>query len=159
MIRYLMLSFLKLNMTVMLTLRATNHENSWQVPVAIASLALLSLMPIFFSFVLYKKHTELDLEENHKKIGTLYLGHNVGGDRLIRPEFFPCAFFYRRTIFLTVSIFLFEKPAMQLMVHGVLTLLTIIYLSVDTRMFKQRTQAFVEIGSEVILLEITVVLS
>ena len=47
-------------------------------------------------------------------------------------------FFYRRLFFIVASVYLFDKPAMQLLVHQGLTLITLIYLVHDARMFEQR---------------------
>ena len=50
------------------------------------------------------------------------------------------------------GVFLFERPAMQMFVHQVLTILTIVYISTDSRMFETRGQKCAEIVSEMLLL-------
>lgn len=64
---------------------------------------------------------------------------------------FPIFFFYRRTLFIVVTVFLLDYPLFQMMAHYLLTMLTMVYLAYDTRLFNSRSIKCVEIGSELLL--------
>ncbi len=61
-------------------------------------------------------------------------------------------------IFIIVSVYLFEKPAMQLIVHQALIVFTIMYISHDRYKFIDDAQRYIEISSEVLLLLTTVLI-
>ena len=61
-------------------------------------------------------------------------------------------FFYRRLFFICASVYLFEKPAMQMIVHQLLTLATLVYLVMDKKMYQQVDLAIIEITTEFLLL-------
>ena len=55
-----------------------------------------------------------------------------------RITLYPISFFYRRTIFMFATVVLFDKPAIQMIVHISLTVITIIYISFDPWMFETK---------------------
>ena len=55
-----------------------------------------------------------------------------------RITLYPISFFYRRTIFMFATVILFDKPAIQMLIHILLTLATIIYISFDPWMFETK---------------------
>ena len=118
----------------------------------------LIVIPLYFSKVLYKYREDLLEEDNKKSFGSLYAGKNVDPKREHRVYFYPEVFFYRRLLFICASVYLFEKPAMQMIVHQILTMATLCYLVYDKRMFEQRGQAFIEISSEFLLLFVSLVI-
>ena len=65
---------------------------------------------------------------------------------------YPPMFFYRRLFFICASVYLFEKPAMQMIVHQLLTLATLVYLVMDKKMYQQVDLAIIEITTEFLLL-------
>ena len=66
---------------------------------------------------------------------------------------YPLAFFYRRTVFIIVTVFLFDRPAMQMILNQVLTMFMIIYLLYESKsLFASRSMQIVETGSEVCFL-------
>ena len=77
---------------------------------------------------------------------------NVASKRDHRVWLYPSTFFYRRFVFICATVFLLEKPDMQVVVHQVLTVLTIAYISFDEHKFVDKPQRFIEITSEMLLL-------
>ena len=65
---------------------------------------------------------------------------------------YPLAFFYRRTAFIVVTVYLFDYPAMQMILNQLLTLAMAAYLLHDRSLFESRSQKAVEVGSEVFFL-------
>ena len=64
---------------------------------------------------------------------------------------YPIIFFYRRCIFAIITIYLFERPDMQMILHQTFSMLVIIYISIDNHMFKDKPTRFVEISTEALL--------
>ena len=60
-------------------------------------------------------------------------------------------FFWRRTIFIAATVFLFEYPLMQMYVHNLLSLIALVLLIVDRQGFDTKAQRMVEIASEALL--------
>ena len=50
-----------------------------------------------------------------------------------------------------VTVVLFDKPALQMIIHMILTMATIVYFSFDPWMFDTKAQQFMEVASEVLL--------
>ena len=105
-------------------------------------------MPLVFFCILRRHHDSLAEEKNVKSFGTLYIGRSVR-QKLHKVHFWPLAFFYRRTIIVLVTVFLFEHPSLQLIVCHITTLMTAIYLVTDRQRFETQAQRAVEIGSEI----------
>ncbi len=70
----------------------------------------------------------------------------------------PLIFFYRRTLFIVVTVYLLDYPALQMSAHYVLTMCTVAYFGWNDRFFDDRPMKIVEIGSEFLLDCISIVL-
>ena len=112
----------------------------------------MSALPIYFLTVVYRNRESLEMKEKSSKFGALYSGKNVSNRAKHRVWLFPMTFFYRRLIFISVSVFLFDTPSMQMLVHQVLTMATLIYLLSFNQRFVSREQKVIEIGSEMLML-------
>ena len=77
----------------------------------------LIALPLFLSFILFKNRDQLEKEEKKKSYGSLYAGKNVNEERNHCVYFYPPIFFFRRLFFICASVYLFKKPAMQMIVH------------------------------------------
>ena len=95
---------------------------------------------------------QLEIEPKARKFSSLYDNKRVEMERNHRVWAFPLAFFYRRTVFACITVYLFERPYLQIIVHQVTSLLTTIYLAWDDNKFKSRGVRFIEIATEVLLL-------
>ena len=89
----------------------------------------------------------------------MYLGRRVVNTLDERNVWiYPITFFCRRTTFIAATVFLFEYPNMQMLVHQSLTLANLVYISIDNRMFADKCTRFIEIISEILLLLVSVLL-
>ena len=122
-----------------------------QVIFAALILAFINLIPLVYARILRKRDKELEIEENIRKYGSLYDNKNVKKERDHRVWATPLAFFFRRTIFAFITVFLFEMPDMQMLIHQICSLLNIVYLSWDNAKFKNKSTRFIEITTEVFL--------
>ena len=87
----------------------------------------------------------------------MYMGRRVQNNLDERRVWiYPISFFCRRTIFIMATVLLFEYPNMQMVVHQVLTMANLVYISIDHRMFNDQSQRFIEIVSEILLLLISI---
>ena len=102
--------------------------------ISIITLIVLNLLPILFAKVLHKNRETLETEETIQKYGTLYEGLTVKAT-LDSPQkqrhiwIFPLIFMFRRTLFIVLTVLLFDYPFMQMIGHCFLTLATAIYMS------------------------------
>ena len=110
-IRYTLLNALKLNMTAMTTYK-TNLSDDANVSIASCIMFMFVFLPFVYAIILYRKNDELDDEKNIKAFGTLYQGRYVGEDISSKAWLFPFFFFFRRTAFVSATIFLFSWPSM-----------------------------------------------
>jgi len=69
----------------------------------------------------------------------------------------PIVYMLRRTAFILVTVLLFEFPTMQMIVHQLLTMATLVYLCQDN-LFENRLRKWVEVISELLLLLSSIVL-
>ena len=86
------------------------------------------------------------------KYGELYKDKNVSASWKHRAWALPLAYFYRRTAFAIVTVFVFDWPNVQMIVHIVLTLATCIYLLRDSRVYLAKEYMAVELMTEFLLL-------
>ena len=110
--------------------------------------SVVNLGPIIMVCVLSRKKPEyLDSKEGQSKIGTMYKSRRIPTirvkgerkwDKNSRITLHPINFFYRRTIFMFATVILFDKPAIQMIIHLLLTMATIIYISFDPWMFESK---------------------
>ena len=91
-------------------------------------------------------------------MGTLYEGKNVESERKHRVWSYPLVFFYRRSFFAVCTVTLFDYPALQMMMHQILSLAMLAYLLHDHYMFTYFTHQFVEVGTEALLLLVSTLL-
>ena len=80
-------------------------------------LLFLIAIPIFLAVVLYRNGDKLETEVIKKKIGSLYAGKDVSESHNHRVWVSPLMFFYRRLFFIVASVYLFDHPSMQMLVH------------------------------------------
>ena len=150
-IRYVLLSSLKTNLVAMVALKRASGDD----PLSIVLASLLSIFimafPLYLARILYVNDEDLNDEDNIKSFGTLYEGKDVDRENH-HVWLYPIIFLYRRVIFMAATVFLIDWPSMQMIVHQLLTLASIAYVSYNGKMFLSKTQQYVEISSEVILL-------
>lgn len=123
----------------------------------ICLLLLLTMTPIFFFGLLAYRKKRLSDEDSVKSFGTLYKGRNVEKPTN-NVQFDPLAFFFRRSLFTCISVFLFNSPEIQMIVNQCLIMAYIVYLANDSAKFETRSLAFVEIGTETLLLLVCIIL-
>ena len=78
---------------------------------------VINLLAIILSVKLSMIRNNLDDKNVKLKFGTLYQGKIVSPQRSRWIFLDPLVFIYRRTIFAVATVYLFEKPAMQMVVH------------------------------------------
>ena len=140
-IRFVYLNYLKLNMGAMVGIFSAKATYKDILP-SCAVIIVLNLIPIIFAYVLHKKRLNLAEESVVKSIGTIYQGQKV--DSLEKPKvkqrnwIYPLVFCSRRTLFIWVCTGLFYHVNMQMVVHQLLTMLTIVYYMVQKGRFDTR---------------------
>ena len=114
---------------------------------------MLNLLPLLFARVLYKHRDSLDSKEKKEKFGTLYQGLSLKETppKKLHIWIHPMIFMFRRTLFIVLSVVLFDHPVLQMAGHCLLTLATAIYLSTDS-LFVSKARQAVEVGNEILLL-------
>ena len=150
-----MLNSLKFYMTAIVILH-DNKDDKGMVAKAAVILILVSALPILFSSVLYIKRVWLEEEKNVKTWGTLYIGRDVLATHDHRAWLAPIAFFLRRLLFVIIAVHLFDKPLMQLFAHQALVMATVVYMVHDGRAWRDKGLIWVEVGSEMALMMMTV---
>ena len=148
-IRYLILNSLKLTMTALVAFKV-NKDRLTDLSSAIGIVAMLNLAPIIFYCTVRANRSKLGDEEIQKVIGAIYMGKNIEKANS-NAGLFPMGFFWRRTLFVVVTVYLFDWPSMQMIAHQVLTVLLIISLVADKSAFESTSQKTIEIGSELML--------
>lgn len=116
MIRISLLSAVKANLTSNLVFRLLKEDRT-QMIIAGCIFGLFSIVPLWYARVLSKNSKELEADISVRKFGSLYDNKNVNSERDHQIWFFPIAFFYRRTAFVAITIFLFDRPDMQMISH------------------------------------------
>ena len=94
----------------------------------------------------------MEKDEKVRNFGSLYDNKKVNKEKKHRVWAYPLAFFYRRTVFALITVYLFDSPSMQMMVTQVTSLLTIVYLSWDRDKFRLKSIRLIEVASEALLL-------
>ena len=138
MIRYLIINCLKLNFLSATILAASSDRTQTEFITAIVIFVFINSMPLVFCFILRRHHKTLADHDNIASFGTLYTGRNVT-DVSHKAHFLPLTFFYRRAIFILVTVHFFKHPSLQFISCHVITILTIVYLASNNRTFS--TQA------------------
>ena len=97
-------------------------------------LAFINFVPLIFLTFLYRNRESLGATKYIESIGQLYIGKNPN-----RSEHYihlvPTAFLYRRTIFSTATVFLYEQPNLQIIINNSLSILMIVLMAVDDDLF------------------------
>ena len=72
-----------------------------------------------------------------KSIGSFYSGKNVHSPKH-QVHLYVVAFFLRRGLFVIATVYLFDYPQMQMVVHHVLTMTFTSYLAFNNSMYASR---------------------
>ena len=144
----MLLNSLKLNLSAFVVF-TTPDSNAGNIFVAVLTLIAVNVAPVICCIVLWRNKEKLEEEENRKSFGSLFTGRNIKqADH--RIMLYPLAFFYRRTVFIVITVFMFDYPALQMIVNQLLTLFMIVYLIYESHsLFANRSQQIVEVGSEI----------
>ena len=137
-IRYLLLNSLKINYSAACVFKHTD-AGAWSQFVAVLMLVGINVCPLILSRILYKNNGVLEDKEKVSKIGTLYEGKNVPADRKHRVWIYPLVFFFRRSLFIVGTLVLFDYPALQMVVHQLLSVAMLAYMLKDQYMFIELT--------------------
>ena len=137
-IRYLLLNSLKINYSAACVFKHTD-AGAWSQFVAVLMLVGINVCPLILARILYKNNGVLEDKEKVSKIGTLYEGKNVPADRKHRVWIYPLVFFFRRSLFIVGTLVLFDYPALQMVVHQLLSLAMLAYMLKDQYMFIELT--------------------
>ena len=112
-IRYTMLSSLKLNLAAMVIFKDGFPDDTMQGVIAIFQLGFFALiLPILYARILKQNVEELAEENSISVYGSLYkdlVHENVWT--------YPLAFFFRRSAFTLATVFLFDRPSLQVVVQ------------------------------------------
>ena len=156
-IRYFMLNALKLNLTGLVSLTSVSRTGADTALSVIILATMLNIVPITLTVVLHNKHEQLKEAETKERIGTIYIGKNV--NRIDHEEqWTPLHFFFRRTLFICVTVFFFSEPSIQIITVLALSAVTIIYMAHDKNKFESQAQRCVEVGSESLFLSSLIIL-
>ena len=134
-IRYLVLNSLKLNMAGLVPFKMASGASASEIMTAMSIVLVVNGAPILFYLALRRHHLALQEDDNKASFGALYKGKNVH-DKNHRVWFYVLLFFWRRTLFVAASVFLFDYPLMQMMAHYLLTGATIVLLTSNRRLFE-----------------------
>ena len=106
-----MLSGIKFNMAALLIFRLLSH-NSTQLVLAVIIFTTFNLLPIYYARVLYKNGDQLEKAEKVRNFGSLYDNKKVNKEKKHNVWAHPLTFFYRRTVFALITVYLFDNPSM-----------------------------------------------
>ena len=160
-IRYAFLNSLKINMIAQFYFKVFQEDSlgTSERIFAILLFILMNLIPIILTKVLYKHKNSLEGEDQRRQFGTAYEGKGLENRMIIyRIIVYPPTFFYRRMIFVSATVFLFDTPVMQMLIHNLMTLIILAYLCHDKQMYTTRRQRSIEISSEFLLMFISILL-
>ena len=104
-IQYIILNAMKLLVISLIALKA--HNNTTDLVISSAILLVIAVSALGFFFLLRQNHDLLKERKMVDMIGSLYQDKNVFRSRHM-VHFFPLAFFVRRIIFASVTVFLPE---------------------------------------------------
>lgn len=110
-IRITQLSAIKANIAALLVFKLLSEKPA-QMAAAVLIYLFINVLPLVYVCILYKHDKSLEDEEVKRKYFNLYDNKNVDRNRTHRVWFFPLSFFYRRTVFCAVTIFLYDMPDM-----------------------------------------------
>ena len=154
----MLLNSLKFNIAGFLAVKYAGRISQTDLATAIAMLAFTNCIPVAFYIIINRRRDDLQIERNKLMIGALYKGRNVTvSDH--KAQLYPIMFFWRRGLFVAATVYMFDHPVIQMSAHYLLTILTIIIYLKDRFGFDSPAQRFVEIGSEIAMLVISVMLA
>ena len=110
-IRWAQLGALKMYFSAFVSLKANKDVAS------IVTIAMLSVAGIIMALTMCYYYADLDLDHIVAKYGAIYDGKRTDENREKRVWLSPLIFFARRLIFATVTLYLFDKPSMQILVQ------------------------------------------
>ena len=114
-IRYLLLNALKFNFAAFIVFRKP-IGGAWDVFLGLVIMISMTVLPALLFYLLRKNRDNLEQEEQRKVYGTLYTGKNV--EMKAENQFiYILVFFYRRTLFVCATIFLYDYPTIQVIVN------------------------------------------
>jgi len=114
-IRYLTLNSLKLSMTA-IVVQKTLQKAVGDTTSSIVLLVVLNGAPLIFCIVVRRHHHSLKDPDTIKSIGAIYVGKNVTAEDHC-AWVYPMVFFWRRTLFIVITVYLFNWPYMQMLAH------------------------------------------
>ena len=161
-IRYTFLNCLKLNTTAMTGLFLVLTTDSTQIAVSSVIFATMCIVPFIYSRILYKNSDMLEDEKFNKKYSTLYNDLRVKAvSEEKEPQtsvcLFPAVFMIRRTLFVAVSVNLFDYPNLQIACQIVITILSSAYL-IKQNPFDSQSRRYTEVLNDTIMLWISILL-
>ena len=133
-IRYFIINYLKFNFLSAAILATSPERNNADFILAIIAFICINSMPLVFCFILHRHQHTLADESDLNSFGTLYAGRNVK-PKSHKVQFLPLTFFYRRTIVVLVTVYVFDNPNLQFISFHVITILTIVYHVSDSSRF------------------------
>ena len=154
MIRFSHLNVLKWNLIALTGFTTLKSGETLEIVIAVVMYVGINCLPIFYGVLLYKKAEELKEEKTVKTIGTLYDGLRI--DALPVPDResdfnkvwnYPAVFMYRRSLFIIITVALFDYPQLQMPAHQALSIVYIGYLC-KSNLFESRLRQAVEVASE-----------
>ena len=133
-VRYMILNCLKLSISGTVALKAAALAGDGSIVLPLMVIALVSLTPLAFVYVMFRNKERLDREDFRERYGSMYGGKNVYNERT-KAYLYPMLYFWRRLIFAIITVYLFPYPLMQLLVHHFMTMLSVILLVSHKRAF------------------------
>ena len=96
-------------MTAFVAFKVTGSAADISTSVGLA--IVVNLAPVVFYFAVKRNEQRLSDVDTQKVIGSIYMGKNI--DKIGHyAGLYPMAFFWRRTLFVIITVFLFEWPTM-----------------------------------------------
>lgn len=150
-----MLNTLKWNLLTLTAFTALKGSTT-EIVFGVLLYIVLNLLPFFYLWLLYKQQAKLSEEKTIKTIGTLYDGLQIkrlpfaGHEGMINDVwFYPAVFMIRRSLFILITVVLFDYPFLQMPINQALSLAYIRYLC-KWNLFESRSRFYVEVASEFI---------
>jgi len=127
-IRYFMLNALKFNQMSLVIFKRTENDFK-EIIYAVLLLVFMALLPLVAFCILKRLRGQLEETDKHKTWGSCFKGKRVYGDHKV--HYYPVVFFLRRTIFSVATVYAFDHPQIQMIIHHVLTLATMVHIAHD----------------------------
>ena len=108
MIRYAFLSANKLNMSAMLGIKGLEETDASSNIFSVLILIGISALPLLFAGIMYKNARTLESDKSMEKYRAIFSERTVKEGK--RIWLYPIVFFLRRAAFITVTVFMFERP-------------------------------------------------